>query len=394
MESLVENTMSDCGWVEVKSKNRLKNSKVNEEAKIIENVGKKKKKKGAAKSRSPVPLKKEKDEVELEERSTKSEVKHVPSKVIPVSTLKSLISSRKPPISKEELKLVLLNLHRIVSIFDVDGSPIPSKGIKNLGYTCFAAATIQALLTCRVFVRVMIELFQIHSKKNDIYESCKMSAALAEYFDLLLHPSPLAIEKPPFVDPVDFMVTVVDLIPSYKAGMQEDAQEFLNALLNRMHDELKIAPISSATSTSSRGEEWFEKGGKKNRHAVVTLQVTEESPITKLFGGEFRSEYKAKGSTMSVTFEPYLTIALDISDDSIDSLEKSLHSFCTLQSVVLNDGVSVSRKQCFFNTIPETLIFQLKRFVFNRRYFFDCNSIRNFAVSGVWNFTTSIDKKN
>ena len=47
-------------------------------------------------------------------------------------------------------------------------------------------------------------------------------------------------------------------------------------------------------------EEWFETGGKKGRKATVLTVKHETSVINKLFGGQMRSEYKAKGKVMVI----------------------------------------------------------------------------------------------
>ncbi|KAF3438152.1 hypothetical protein FNV43_RR20908 [Rhamnella rubrinervis] len=93
---------------------------------------------------------------------------------------------------------------------------------------------------------------------------------------------------------------------------QEDAQEFLSFIMNRMHEELlnlegKSSSISASKSSvvsSAEDDEW-ETVGPKNRSAVTRTQSFIPSELSDIFGGQLRSVVKARGNKASATVEPF-----------------------------------------------------------------------------------------
>lgn len=84
---------------------------------------------------------------------------------------------------------------------------------------------------------------------------------------------------------------------------QEDAQEFLSFVMDRMHAELlKLDGTSSSTNggksfvvASAEDDEW-ETVGRKNKTAVMRTQSFVPSELSEIFGGQLTSMVKAKGS--------------------------------------------------------------------------------------------------
>lgn len=106
---------------------------------------------------------------------------------------------------------------------------------------------------------------------------------------------------------------------------QEDAQEFLSYLLDRMHEELlnsarlgaeghaqsssadfanvngtpAHAPEESMDAEGEDGEDdGWETVGKKNKTAVTRLHAVEESDVSSIFFGQLRSEIKTQGGVL------------------------------------------------------------------------------------------------
>lgn len=133
------------------------------------------------------------------------------------------------------------------------------------------------------------------------------------------------------------------LILYFQGGQQEDAEEFLGFFLDTLEEEL--LSISSSLMTEpkpkapggpsaegSADDGWLEVG-KKNK-AVVTRSVrtlifvfwiaflirsrlylqtkSANSPITRIFGGKFRSTLKVPGQRDSALLEDWRAIQLDI----------------------------------------------------------------------------------
>lgn len=125
----------------------------------------------------------------------------------------------------------------------------------------------------------------------------------------------------------------------FQGGHQEDAEEFLGFYLDTLEEEL-LSIASSLQSKPSVGQAespqgdagedglWLEVG-KRNRTAVTRTvrfhhftsvlkpkhrhQVkTAESPITRIFGGKFRSTLRVPHQKESVVFEDWRSLRLDI----------------------------------------------------------------------------------
>lgn len=87
---------------------------------------------------------------------------------------------------------------------------------------------------------------------------------------------------------------------------QEDAQEFLSFVMHQMHDELlkldgqvpngngKTASLVSSTDDESDDDNW-ETVGPRNKTAITRTQSFLPSKLSSIFGGQLRSEVKARG---------------------------------------------------------------------------------------------------
>ncbi|CCD24254.1 mRNA-binding ubiquitin-specific protease UBP3 NDAI_0C05950 [Naumovozyma dairenensis CBS 421] len=239
--------------------------------------------------------------------------------------------------------------------------------------------------------------------------------------------------KPSIVDAIkpDAFYKVLSTIPKFKDlqwGHQEDAEEFLTQLLDQLHEEIisaiecltdneienllqsitdeqlkifiirnlsrynkaefitKISPklkelinkygtmTDDTNDSGDSSNEWHEvsgtsKKGKKNKTAVKrTVDVT-PSPISNIFGGQFRSvlDIPFNKESQSITLDPFQTIQLDISDPMINDLETAFKKFSEFELLPFksSSGKDVeAKKQTFIDKLPQVLLIQLKRFSF------------------------------
>lgn len=178
----------------------------------------------------------------------------------------------------------------------------------------------------------------------------------------------------------EYVYDVIKRLPRFdnmKRGQQEDAEEFLGFLLAGLHDECAHVIKSTRsipgadTVTSPKSDRsgsvdggWLEVGPKQKASTTQSSGAIEiESPITKIFGGKIRSEYRKPGEKPSVTLEPYQPLQLDIGSPHIHNITDALKGLTHLETLDSHTrGGRASTKQMFIETLPPVLILHLKRF--------------------------------
>lgn len=132
-----------------------------------------------------------------------------------------------------------------------------------------------------------------------------------------------------------------------------------------------ISEVSSLEPTSGQDNGWLEVGPKQ-KPAVTRSSgtITTGSPLTKIFGGNLRSELRVPGLKDSVTLEPYQPLQLDIGaphvNNIVDALKGLTHSETLHGDFKSPKGPNVTAtKQVFIETLPPVLILHLKRFQYD-----------------------------
>lgn len=128
---------------------------------------------------------------------------------------------------------------------------------------------------------------------------------------------------------------------------------------------------TDATSTaddSGAADGWLEVGHKQK--PAVTRSAghgSAASPITRIFGGNIRSEFKVPGNKTSVTLEPYQSIQLDIGSPQVNNVVDALKGLTKPET--MHGDFNSSRgskvnatKQVYIDSLPPILILHLKRF--------------------------------
>lgn len=141
----------------------------------------------------------------------------------------------------------------------------------------------------------------------------------------------------------------------------------------------QIAPPSTASEASDTNAinspiepsgDWLEVG-RKQRAAITRASGSNSStPITKIFGGLLRSEFRVPGLKDSITTEPYQPLQLDIGSPDVRNVVDALRGL-TRPERLQGDFHSprgkdvTATKQVFIETLPPILILHLKRFQFD-----------------------------
>lgn len=149
-------------------------------------------------------------------------------------------------------------------------------------------------------------------------------------------------------------------------------------LLDELHEEVvkvqkKAGDIadSSPAVNEARDDGWLEVGHKQKVASTRTTTIL-ESPITKIFGGKLRSEFRVKGLQPSVTLEPYQPLQLDIQSPHVFTIVDALKQL-TKPEVIHGSFKSprgtndTATKTVYIETLPPVLILHLKRFQYDNK---------------------------
>ncbi|KAL8388093.1 hypothetical protein RB595_009469 [Gaeumannomyces hyphopodioides] len=283
------------------------------------------------------------------------------------------------------------------------------RGLINTGNMCYMNSVLQVLIFCIPFY----DFLEQAGKKvaHSFNSETPLIDAMIEFVrDFKIIDSAVSVDQlrrrlkneeleqygEPFIP--EFVYEAIKKLPrfsSMRRGHQQDAEEFLGFLLESLHDEcahvLRTVPPSSNVSTAPNSSlptptasvssvnldggdvsnVWLEVGPKQ-RSAITRSSGHSDtsSPITKIFGGQLRSELRVPGLKDSVTLEPYQPLQLDIGAPQVRNIVDALRHLTNPES--LRGDFSSPRgkdvtatKQIFIESLPPVLILHLKRFQFD-----------------------------
>lgn len=274
------------------------------------------------------------------------------------------------------------------------------RGLINTGNMCYMNSVLQVLIFCIPFYDFLDQVGKkaAHSFKSEtpLIDAMIMfmreykvidSAVSVEQLRRRLKSEELEQYGEPFTP--EFVYDAIRKLPrfaSMRRGHQQDAEEFLGFLLEALHDEcaqvMRHLPNSagnsatgspSATSPTSATDtnDWLEVG--RRQRAAITRSSGHPvalSPISKVFGGQLRSELRVSGLQDSVTLEPFQPLQLDIGSPQVHNIVDALKGLTTPETLHGDFGSSrgkdaVAVKQVFIESLPPVLILHLKRFQFD-----------------------------
>ncbi|TKA58586.1 hypothetical protein B0A55_12806 [Friedmanniomyces simplex] len=277
---------------------------------------------------------------------------------------------------------------------DASLSFLEPRGLVNTGNMCYMNAILQVLVFCAPFYGFLDQVRQrtVHSMKSDTPLVDAMIMFMREFKVLLSAESvdvlrrmlkPEILEQ--YGEPVtpEYVYDAIRNLPRFQSmrrGHQQDAEEFLGFLLEGLHDECALVMqgvldeqphTNGVTSPDAVNESptsadgWLEVGPKQKASTTRTAGQNEApSPITKIFGGNLRSELRVPGVKDSITLEPYKPLQLDIGAQHVNNITDALKGLTRTESLSGDFGgrSKTAKKQVFIDTLPPVLILHLKRF--------------------------------
>ncbi|KAF5372795.1 hypothetical protein D9757_011114 [Collybiopsis confluens] len=132
------------------------------------------------------------------------------------------------------------------------------------------------------------------------------------------------------------------------------------------------------------GEDGWLEVGKRNRTVVTRTIKSTDSPISRIFGGKFRTSLRVPGSKESAIVEDWRSLRVDIQPDSVHTIQDAISHISTPQAINLSSSSSSSStsastsnnptstsvpregsQQILIEALPPVLVVHLKRFEYN-----------------------------
>ncbi|KAI0247916.1 hypothetical protein BJV78DRAFT_1285139 [Lactifluus subvellereus] len=331
------------------------------------------------------------------------------SSVVGFSIPASPPPARVPPVRRAELLALLSGTSPSRPTGHTALPRLRARGLVNSGNMCFANAVLQLLVYCPLFWKLFRELGRLMGQRGrgDGQESgggpTPLVDATVRFLEEFVYeekkaspaqqPQQAARGKAKEEEEKKEDDGVDSFIPTYvydamkekkrfdnmRGGQQEDAEEFLGFYLDGLEEELLALlasskppqPTSSAPKVEEReeesqsGEGWTEVG-KRNKVVLTRTVKSVESPITRIFGGKFRSTLRTPHQRDSVVVEDWRSLQLDIQPDSVYTIQDALTHISQPQAVQVGpSGSSEASQQVLIEALPPVLVLHLKRFLYD-----------------------------
>ncbi|KAJ3305230.1 Ubiquitin carboxyl-terminal hydrolase 10 [Kappamyces sp. JEL0829] len=247
------------------------------------------------------------------------------------------------------------------------GPVIIPRGLTNNGNMCFMNCILQPLLHTPPFYMFLMGLRQRGGLHPPAGIKTRVTDSMLDFVAEFRNGTEPADPLKDFAFSSDYVYDAIRSSTNVHSlkGRQEDATEFLVWLLDGIHEEL-LATLDKPRIEVEGGAEWTQVG-KKNKQVTTQETIVHPSQVTRIFGGAYKSTVKSGGKE-SITTEPFTTVSLDMTAESITSLEEALAAIAKpeiLEGFTSDHHQGHNVKQTIFERLPPVFLFPLKRTVYD-----------------------------
>lgn len=179
-------------------------------------------------------------------------------------------------------------------------------GLQNLGNTCFMNTSLQCIANCYELSQYF--LTDIYKKDINTDNPLGTQGALARSYANLL--KELYYGESNYYSPRHFKKAIATFQSMFTGYQQHDTQEFLNFLLDGLHEDLnRVIKKPFIEKDESSKDDLV-----KSHEQWISFQRRNQSSIVDLLYGQFKSTITCPCSNISTTFDPYLTVSLPLAN--------------------------------------------------------------------------------
>uniref|UniRef100_A0A3Q3X040 ubiquitinyl hydrolase 1 n=1 Tax=Mola mola TaxID=94237 RepID=A0A3Q3X040_MOLML len=177
-------------------------------------------------------------------------------------------------------------------------------GLRNIGNTCFLNAIVQCLSHTRGLRDYC--LLKLHRQEKFTKEEAKLTEAFSQVLLGLWNEN----EGDTAINPRQFYNLFKEAVP-YFSGYQQDAQEFLRFLLDKLHTEINRRPYVRRPGKES--EQKYARFISEEAAAMWKKHLERDDSRIVLFSGQLRSSLQCSAcSHYSNTFDVFCDLSLPI----------------------------------------------------------------------------------
>jgi ubiquitin carboxyl-terminal hydrolase 8 len=252
--------------------------------------------------------------------------------------------------------------------------PLHRTGLVNFGVTCYMNSVVQCLSANPTLTNLFLSRRYTHDLQRRNFKGTK--GILPEAYETLL--SNLYKGDTSAIRPSTFRRSCARFNVGWGEDRQQDAKEFLEFVLDYLHEDLNTTweklPLKTLTDSEEQGRERLPR-----LYAAMIewgrYQHRDKSLIGNLFAGQHASILTCRTCRLtSTTYEAFWSISVEIPHDRTCDVRDCLRSYCSSERLDLEDAWRCPRckanreadKKITITRAPDTLVLHFKRFSASR----------------------------